>query len=90
MLGSQLRSVHCKAGYKCGVYGCVFSVTVGEGNKPIDVTSKDLISRNPNYAPAHITGSSEEALEGEGIRIVALAPGQALRVECEAILVWTK
>ena len=60
-------------------------MTVGEGNKPIDVTSKDLISRNPNYAPAHITGSSEE-----GIRIVALAPGQALRVECEAILVWTE
>ena len=45
--------------------------------------------RNPNYAPAHITGSSEESLEGEGIRIVALAPGQALRVECEAILVIT-
>lgn len=61
---------------------------VGEGNKPILVTSDDLKSRNPNYAPASATSAAEARLQGNnGISIVSLAPGQAINVECEAILV---
>ena len=57
------------------------------GDKPINVTSKDLKTTHPNYAPAH-AASSEEARANldNGIRIVTLAPGQTLRAECKAIL----
>ncbi len=60
----------------------------GRGDKPINVTSKDLKTTHPNYAPAH-AASSEEARANldNGIRIVTLAPGQTLRAECKAILV---
>lgn len=61
---------------------------IGRGDRPINVTSKDLKSHHPNYAPAHAASLEEAQANNEnGIRIVALAPGQSLRVECKAILV---
>ena len=60
----------------------------GTGDRPLNVTSKHLKSLNPYYAPAHATSQAEAiAQNNEGIRIVSLAPGQTLHVECEAILV---
>ena len=62
---------------------------IGDGNKPILVTSDDLKSRNPNYAHASATSTDEALAQGNhGISIVSLAPGQAIRLECEAILVF--
>ena len=53
------------------------------------VTSDHLKSRNPNYAPASATSSAEARNQGNhGISIVSLAPGQAINLECEAILVF--
>lgn len=61
---------------------------IGDGNKPILVTSDDLKSRNPNYAPASATSAEEARNQGNhGISIVSLAPGQSISLECEAILV---
>ena len=67
----------------------VILLKIGDGNKPILVTSDDLKSRNPNYAPASATSTDEALAQGNhGISIVSLAPGQAIRLECEAILVF--
>ena len=67
----------------------VILLKIGDGNKPILVTSDDLKSRNPNYAPASATSTDEALAQGNhGISIVSLAPGQAISLECEAILVF--
>lgn len=61
---------------------------LGDGNTPIVVTSNDLISLNTNYTPASATSKEEAMAQGNhGISIVKLAPGQAISLECEAILV---
>ncbi|KNB46321.1 RNA polymerase [Blastocystis sp. subtype 4] len=69
---------------------CTVRLTIDvtcRGDRPINVTSKDLKSLHPNYAPAHAASMEEAQANNEnGIRIVALAPGQSLRVECKAIL----
>ena len=67
----------------------VILLKIGDGNKPILVTSDDLKSRNPHYAPASATSTDEALAQGNhGISIVSLAPGQAISLECEAILVF--
>ena len=68
-------------------FSFLFLIT-GDGDKPRNVTSYDLISNNPNYAPAHATSAEEKRVQlDKGIRIVTLAPGQRLNLECEAVLV---
>ena len=80
--------LQCNTGAECYVYMFVVYSIEGNGDKPINVTSKDLISHNPNYAPAHAASQEEDqAQQHKGIRIVSLAPGQSLSVECDAILV---
>lgn len=67
-------------------YFCI--LILGDGNTPIVVTSHDLVSRNPNYVPESATSAEEARAQGNhGISIVKLAPGQAISLECEAILV---
>ena len=51
------------------------------------VTSKDLISVDPDVQPVHFATSAEEAeTQDDGIRIVKLAKGQELQLECRARL----
>jgi len=51
------------------------------------VTSKDLISVDPDVSPVHFSTDAEEAdTQDDGIRIVKLAKGQELQLECRARL----
>lgn len=57
----------------------------GERDMPITVTSRDLLSNNPQVMPAHFL-SEEEADEAhdEGISIVKMGPGQKLKLKAVA------
>ena len=57
----------------------------GERDMPITVTSRDLLSNNPQVMPAHFL-NEEEADEShdEGISIVKMGPGQKLKLKAVA------
>ena len=52
---------------------------------PLTITSKDLVSNNPNVQPAHFCSVEEqEDTQDDGIAIVKLGPGQKLKFKAIA------
>ena len=83
---------HCP---RCSVeFNCDVQYLVSGGNNngedddvlaPLTITSKDLVSNNPNVHPAHFVSVEEqEDTQDEGIAIVKLGPGQKLKFKAIA------
>jgi len=70
------RCPRCSVEFELDVHYAV-NVDEEEVLAPLTVTSKDLISNNPNVQPAHFLESEQDEAHDEGIAIVKLGPTNA-------------